>query len=106
LKWEFETFGAVHSVPAITRNGAIYFGSADRNLYSVGADGKKRWEFQTQGEVYSPSIAGDGTIYVQSSDGNLYAIQDSVPNGGLLGQWPKYGGGLRNTTRGGSLPVK
>jgi outer membrane protein assembly factor BamB len=106
LKWRFNTNGSVHSVPAIARNGNIYFGSSDHHLYAIGADGKERWEFQTQGDVFSPTIADDGTIYVQSGDGNLYAIHDIESNGGLLGQWPKAGGGLRNTARGGGMPMK
>lgn len=106
LKWEFQTGDEVHSVPAIARNGNIYFGSSDNKLYAVGAEGKERWEFQAHGDVFSPTIANDGSIYVQSDDGKLYAIQDLDPNGGLWGQWPKVGGGLRNTARGGSKPTQ
>ncbi|HXW18235.1 MAG TPA: PQQ-binding-like beta-propeller repeat protein, partial [Candidatus Acidoferrales bacterium] len=106
LKWSFVTGGSVHSIPAIARSGNIYFGSSDHKLYALDANGKKRWEFQMQGDVFSPTISDDGTIYVQSEDAKLYAIRDNEANGGLLGQWPKVAGGLRNTARGGSLPVK
>jgi outer membrane protein assembly factor BamB len=101
LKWKFQTGGAVRSTPAITKNGTIYFGSLDKRLYAVSAEGKLKWAFTTGGQVYSPAIADDGTIYVQNGEAKLYAIQDPEQNGGLAGQWPKRGGGLRNTSRGG-----
>jgi outer membrane protein assembly factor BamB len=100
FKWKFQTGGAVRSTPAITKNGTIYFGSLDNKLYAVGADGKLKWAFTTGGQVFSPAIADDGTIYVQNGEAKLYAIQDAEENGGLAGQWPKRGGGLRNTSRG------
>jgi outer membrane protein assembly factor BamB len=38
-------------------------------------EGKKRWEFDTGGCIYTcPAIGTDGTIYVGSNDGKLYAI--------------------------------
>jgi outer membrane protein assembly factor BamB len=100
LKWKFSTEGPVRSTPAIAKNGTIYFGSLDQKLYAVGADGKLKWAFTTKGQVFSPTIADDSTIYVQTGEAKLYAIQDAEENGGLAGQWPKRGGGLRNTSRG------
>ena len=101
LKWKFQTGGAVRSTPAITKNGTIYFGSLDNKLYAVGADGKLKWAFTTGGQVYSPAIADDGTIYVQNGEAKVFAVQDTEENGGPAGQWPKRGGGLRNTSRSG-----
>lgn len=100
LQWKFTTGGAVRSTPAIAKNGTVYFGSADGKLYAIGADGKLKWAFTTNGQVFSPTIGSDGTIYVQNAEGKLFAIEDTEPNGGLSGQWPKFGGGLRNTARG------
>ncbi|MFY9804912.1 MAG: PQQ-binding-like beta-propeller repeat protein [Candidatus Acidiferrales bacterium] len=100
LKWKFSTGGAVRSTPAIAKNGSVYFGSLDNKLYAVGADGNLKWAFTTGGQVFSPAIADDGTIYVQTGEEKLYAIQDPEDNGGLSGQWPKRGAGLRNTSRG------
>jgi outer membrane protein assembly factor BamB len=99
LKWFFSTGGAIRSAPAISKAGFVYFGSEDGKLYSLDANGHKRWDFSIRGPLYSPTIAPDGTIYVQSVDGVLYAIQDPEPNGGLDGQWPKIGGGLKNMGR-------
>jgi outer membrane protein assembly factor BamB len=100
LQWKFATAGAVRSTPAIAKNGTIYFGSLDNKLYAVNADGTLKWAFSTSSQVFSPTIADDGTIYFQNGEAKLYAIQDSEENGGLAGQWPKRGGGLRNTSRG------
>lgn len=99
LKWKFAAGGPVHCTPALAKNGTIYFG-AGQNLDAVGADGKLKWKFATAGQVFSPTIADeDGTIYFQNAEAKLFAIQDLEPNGGLFGQWPKRGAGVRNTAR-------
>jgi outer membrane protein assembly factor BamB len=99
LKWKFSAGGGIRSQPALTSNGEIIFGSVDHNLYALDSFGKLKWRFAAGGQVFSPTVAADGTIYFQSADGKLYAIQDLAQNGGLSGQWPKYGAGVRNTAR-------
>lgn len=99
LKWKFATGGGIRTSPAITSNGQVIFGSADHNLYALDALGNLKWRFTAGGQVFSPTVANDGTIYFQCADGKLYALQDIAQNGGLSGQWPKYGAGLRNTAR-------
>jgi outer membrane protein assembly factor BamB len=83
----------------VTSNGEIIFGSVDHNLCALDSFGKLKWRFTAGGQVFSPTVAADGTIYFQSADGKLYAIQDLAQNGGLSGQWPKYGAGMRNSAR-------
>ena len=100
VQWKFATGGEIHSTPALAKNGTIYLGGTDRNLDAIGADGKLKWKFATAGQVFSPAIDDDGTIYFQNGEGKLFAIQDTESNGGLDGQWPKRGAGLRNTARG------
>jgi len=99
LKWKIAAGKAIRTSPAVTGNGEVIFGSVDHNLYAVDSLGNLKWRFTAGGQVFSPTVATDGTIYFQSSDGKLYAIQDTAENGGLLGQWPKYGAGVRNTAR-------
>ena len=99
LKWKFAAAGAIRTPPALTSNGEIIFGSADHNLYALDSFGKLKWRFTAGGQVFSPNVAADGTIYFQCADGKLYAIQDLSQNGGLSGQWPRYGAGMRNTAR-------
>jgi outer membrane protein assembly factor BamB len=74
-KWAFAAGGEIYSSPAIGKDGTIYFGSWDKNLYAVKRDGSLKWAFPTGDIVWSsPAIAADGTIYVGSSDKNLYAV--------------------------------
>jgi len=80
LKWSVNTGKAVISSPAMSRDGVVYFGSFDQNLYAVdGKSGQTLWTFKTGGAVYSsPAIGSDGTIYVGSRDAKIYAVN---PNG-------------------------
>ena len=99
LEWKFASGSPIRTSPTVTSNGEVIFGSVDHNLYAVDSFGNLKWRFTAAGQVFSPTVATDGTIYFQSSDGKLYAIQDFGENGGLSGQWPKYGAGVRNTAR-------
>ncbi len=76
LLWKFKTRDMVNSTPMI-KNGVVYFGSRDQNMYAVDADnGKLIWKFWTHGAV-SPSPAwADGNIYFGSFDKNLYAVTE------------------------------
>ena len=62
--WEFETGDKVYSSPAITSDGTVYVGSADKKLYAINSkSGAKLWEFETGGDVgSSPAIGSDGTV--------------------------------------------
>jgi len=74
-EWTLDVRSGSDSAPAVGTDGTAYFGSRDRKFYAVGADGKKRWEFQTGAWVdSSPALAHDGTVYFGSWDKNLYAL--------------------------------
>ncbi|MBI5526989.1 MAG: PQQ-like beta-propeller repeat protein [Deltaproteobacteria bacterium] len=89
LQWKFQTGGAIESSAAIASDGTIYFGSADGNIYALGADGSRKWSYPTGGAVNSsPAIGADGTVYVGSNDKKLYAI---APDGSL--KWVVETGG-------------
>ncbi len=78
-KWKVDIGSLVYSSPAIDKDGIIYIGSNDWNLYAINSNGTEKWRFKTGGGVSSsPAIAEDGTIYVGSENGKLYAID---PNG-------------------------
>src|SRR5262249_12275259 len=74
IKWTFPTGDRLGSSP-VYRDGVIYFGGDDGNVYAVGAkDGRQRWKRATGGPVAStPAISGD-TLYIASYDGKLYAL--------------------------------
>ena len=83
--WSFPTSGLAHT-PAVGPDGAIYFGSGDKNLYALNADGTKRWAFLTGAEVGSaPALGENGVVYATSNDGKLYAIDSK---GGSMWSYP------------------
>jgi outer membrane protein assembly factor BamB len=63
----------------IVENGTVLIGSRDHSFYAVDATtGKKRWSFQTGGEIYSRAVAQEGSVYFVSGDGVLYALDAST----------------------------
>jgi outer membrane protein assembly factor BamB len=81
-KWKFATGQSVFSSPAVGKDGTIYVGSQDFNLYAVNPDGTLKWKFPTGffASPSSPAVGKDRTIYVGSQDTNLYAVN---PDGTL-----------------------
>src|SRR4029077_6570969 len=74
-KWTFNTGCYIDSAPAVARDGTIYIGSYDNNLYALNPNGTQKWKFTTGSFVQSsPAIGADGTIYFGSVDGHLYAL--------------------------------
>ena len=74
VKWKFATGGKVISSP-VWRDGAVYFGSDDGNLYSLDATtGRQNWQFTTSGPVASTPAVEGGVIYFGSYDGKFYAV--------------------------------
>ena len=81
LNWKYTTGEAITSSPAIDKNGSIYFGSTDNNIYSVSKEGALQWTYTTQDEVNSsPAIGSNGLLYIGSSDGYLYVIGSVTSN--------------------------
>ena len=76
IKWKFTASSDIYySSPAIGKDGTIYVGSRDGNLYAIKPNGEKKWTFKTGEGIYStPSIGEDGTIYIASYDSKFYAI--------------------------------
>ena len=71
--------------PAVGADGTIYVASQDHRLHAIGADGRPKWSYLTQGElVTSPAIDGKGVIYIGSLDRRMYAI---TATGDLLWQF-------------------
>ncbi|MCP4365849.1 MAG: PQQ-like beta-propeller repeat protein, partial [Planctomycetes bacterium] len=81
LSWCFKTRDEVNSSPAIARDGTVYFGSLDGNVYAVGRDGKLKWSYAIDDKVYSsPALGSDGSIYVCSWSGKVVSLD---PQGNL-----------------------
>ena len=91
LKWEC-ILGTNVDTPVIGEDGTIYAQDYMCNLFAIGADGVKKWEFRIEipvGGFKTPAIGPDGTIYVVGD--SLYAIN---PDGSR--QWAY----LQDQTRG------
>jgi len=91
VKWTFPTGDRIVSSP-VHKDGVIYFGGDDGNVYAVdAADGRQLWKHKTGGPVAAtPAIAGD-LVYVGSYDGNFYALE--TKNGAT--RWKFATGGER-----------
>jgi eukaryotic-like serine/threonine-protein kinase len=74
VKWRFPTGDRIVSSP-VYRDGVIYIGSDDGNVYAVdAASGRQRWARPTRGPVSSTPAATADTVYALSYDGRLYAL--------------------------------
>ena len=94
LKWRVSTAGPVTSSPAIDKNGIVYVGSADNNIYAInGETGVIAWKYQTGGSINfsSPAIDINGIVYIGSYDGYLYAFDTQTINPDNGSTWvPKW----------------
>jgi outer membrane protein assembly factor BamB len=90
LLWKMPTTANyAASSPAIGFDGTIYFGSSNGNLYAVSPEGRKKWQYHTNGQIDdSPAVGKDGNIYFGSFDNSLYALK---PDGNLLWTFPTAG---------------
>jgi outer membrane protein assembly factor BamB len=67
-------FDYLQSSPTIAA-GAIYIGSADKNVYALDAKtGTVLWTFATEDLVRATATVDNGTVYIGSWDGLLYAL--------------------------------
>jgi outer membrane protein assembly factor BamB len=72
-KWRFNA-QPIESSPLL-RNGKLYVGSWDGNVYAIRAkDGKKAWAVQTGDRVNNSPAYFEGRIFVANDAGTLYAI--------------------------------
>jgi large repetitive protein len=82
IKWRIRT-NVIDGGIAIDKNGTLYFGSWDDNVWAVYPNGTVKWRRDVNMFVSStPAIAPNGTIYVGCENGYLNAI---YPNGTV--QW-------------------
>ncbi len=74
-KWKFSAGVDESAEPVIGRDGTIYVGSPDMNLYAINPDGTEKWRYKASESIYAPpTIGADGTIYFTSYDGYVYAV--------------------------------
>jgi outer membrane protein assembly factor BamB len=72
-RWRFNT-APVESSPLL-KNGRLYFGSWDHNVYAVdAATGKKIWSFGADDQVNTSAAYWRGRIFIASDGGTMYAL--------------------------------
>lgn len=79
--WRFVTGGKITANPAIAADGSIIFGSTEKKIYALNADGTVNWVYEAKGKITAPiTIRRDGIIYTATENGNVYAL---FPDGRL-----------------------
>lgn len=73
LLWRFNANGWIAAWPAAYENGIVYFGSEDKNLYAITADGNLKWKYASKETILSPVI-WEGKIYFGCGDDKLYCV--------------------------------
>jgi len=87
--WRFACEDEVRSSPAV-RDGVVYIGAYDNNLYALNADnGKFLWKYATEGSIASSPAVFEGRVFVGSADHSLYAV--SVNGGRISWTCPTQG---------------
>ena len=67
VKWRFQVSGQyVLHPPAVGPDGGVVVASSTGDVYSLTADGARRWVVKSVGADGGPSIGADGTVYVAS----------------------------------------
>ena len=75
ILWRFR--GPPSESSPVLRDGVLYFGSWDHNLYALDVTGPKprlRWTFRADGELNTAPAYSGGTLFVGSVKGSLYAV--------------------------------
>jgi outer membrane protein assembly factor BamB len=86
--WTFRTGDKIWSTPVI-KDGIVYFGSHDKNVYAVNVfDGTEEWRFTTGGVVAGKPLLINGMVVIGSFDKNLYGLEadSGVKNWELKGE--------------------
>ncbi|RJO60255.1 hypothetical protein C4544_05800 [candidate division WS5 bacterium] len=76
-RWKITNIVGNSVIPAIAKNGTIYFGDWDGLFYAFDSNGKEKWRVQTPRSFEtlssSPAIGADGTVYFGSLANYFYA---------------------------------
>ncbi|MDO5615668.1 MAG: PQQ-binding-like beta-propeller repeat protein [Cruoricaptor ignavus] len=104
VKWEYETTGLLHGVPAIDDRGQIYFGDDKGYFYIVDRNGKTAWKNIQLGTKINTSVNIDdnGIVYVLSQSGNTSTITAMKTNATSYAKNSPWAMQLKNPQRSGS----
>jgi len=115
LKWRFETMGKKSTMPALSKDGTVVFGTTilnyteDRSLtigeayaQGVNPDGTEKWLFKVRDDDFlgAPVIDAEGNIYLSTPDWYMLCLAKS----GTM-RWRAKIGGLTSIGPEGSIYV-
>jgi outer membrane protein assembly factor BamB len=72
-RWVFETAAEIVGGANFFED-LVLFGSYDETLYCLTPDGKKKWEFKTQGPFNGSPAVAEGRTFVAGCDSNAHVI--------------------------------
>lgn len=80
--------------PTIGKDGTIFIGANNSNMYAVAPDGSMKWLFEAEREMAgiwtTPALSADGnTLYFGANKGGVYAV--NAIDGSKRWQFPIYG---------------
>jgi len=79
------------------KNGVIYWGSLDGNLYTINIkDGRLKWKFNSKNTITSSILTIDGNVYFGNKDGTVFILKQS--NGQAFNTIKNKGGGVECIT--------
>ena len=94
LIWSFPTGDQIWSTPVV-RDGIVYFGSMDRNVYALALgdeldqESRLLWKYRTGGSVVAIPLLLDQMVIIGSVDKKLYALDSR--DGQFLWSFPTDG---------------
>jgi outer membrane protein assembly factor BamB len=71
-KWTFEAGAEAGGVNF--HGDDVLFASHDENLYCLTRDGKQRWKFRTEGQIYGSVSVAEGKTFLVGCDSKLHVI--------------------------------
>lgn len=74
IKWAYKTPKPVYSSPSLDKDGNIYFGCQDGNLYAVTSAGELKWKFPAGDFIETKPVINDKGIIFGCQNHNLYSI--------------------------------
>lgn len=88
--WEYNLPDAAINRPSLANDGTIIITCADNNIYAINSDGSLKWNYNTNGNVTSPTtIDAAGSIYFGTKPDSAKII--SISNQGqLLWEYPLW----------------
>lgn len=80
----FQTDDEIKASPVV-KDGIIYCGSTDGNMYAIDFNGNKKWSFTADNSIEAPAILLDGKVIFGSMEGTLYCLNQL--DGSLVWQY-------------------